>query len=104
MDSIEEAKPVEIVDEKPAISDKSLEERVAALEVKVAQIEPKITEVQETVTPVKQTLQVVIEKEGDVVKVRRKVLVTIAGNSKEQWEDATEEVDTKVKEDLINGN
>jgi|SRR5581483_4789082 len=101
MDPIED-KPIEIK-EKPVLEDKSLEERVSVLEEKVATLEPKVSGVEDAVKPIRQTLQVVIEKEGNITKVRRKVLITIAGNSKEQWEDATDEVDQEVKEDLFNG-
>ncbi len=109
MDPIEESQPEEKaaqVEEqpKPVTSDKTLEERVVALEVKVAELEHKVTDVIETVTPIKKTLQVVLEKEGNEVKVRRKILVTVAGNSEEQWEDATDEVDKKTKEAILNGS
>lgn len=99
MDPIEE-KPVE---EKPVLEDKTLEERVSVLEAKVAALEPKVTDVEDAVKPVRQILQVVVEKEGDVIKVRRKILVTIGGNSQEKWEDATEEIDQDIKEELLNG-
>lgn len=103
MEPIEDTK-VEEVQPKPVENDsKVLEERVAILEEKVAALEPKITDVEVAITPIRQTLQVVIEKEGDITKVRRKVLITVAGNSKEQWEDATDEVDQEVKEELLNG-
>lgn len=108
MDPIEESQPKEVtpVEEQPTpvTKDKTLEERVTALEAKVAELEPKVSDVIETVTPVKKTLQIVIEKEGDEIKVRRKILVTVAGNSEEQWEDATSEVDDQTKEDLLNGS
>ena len=106
MDPIEESQPEEAapVEEQPQTKDKTLEERVTALEAKMAELEPKVTDVIQTVTPVKQTLQVVIEKEGEEIKVRRKILVTVAGNSEEQWEDATKDVDKKTKEAILNGS
>lgn len=103
MDPIEDPKAEETQPEPVETVDKALEERVAVLEEKVAALEPKVSDVEEAVKPIRQTLQVVIEREGSVTKVRRKVLVTIAGNSQEKWEDATEEVDSQVKEDLLNG-
>lgn len=99
MDPIEE-KPVE---EKPVLEDKTLEERVSVLEAKVAALEPKVTDIEDAVKPIRQVLQVVVEKEGEITKVRRKVLVTVAGNSQEKWEDATEEIDQDIKEELLNG-
>lgn len=88
---------------KAVSEEKTLEERVTALEAKVAALEPKVSDVEDAVKPVRQILQVIVEKEGDITKVRRKVLVTVGGNSQEKWEDATEEVDQQVKEDLLNG-
>ncbi len=103
MDPIEDTQAEETQPKPVETVDKALEERVAVLEEKVAALEPKVSDVEEAVKPIRQTLQVVIEREGSVTKVRRKVLVTIAGNSQEKWEDATEEVDPQVKEDLLNG-
>lgn len=103
MESIEDTKAEEIQPKPVEKEDKTLEERVSVLEEKVAILEPKVIGVEDAVKPIRQTLQVVIEKEGDITKVRRKVLITVAGNSKEQWEDATDEVDQEVKEDLLNG-
>ncbi len=108
MDSIEESQPKEAtpVEEQPTpvTKDKTLDERVAILEAKMSELEPKVSDVIETVTPVKKTLQVVLEKEGDEIKIRRKVLVTVAGNSEEQWEDATSEIDDQTKEEILNGS
>lgn len=107
MDPTKENQPeVTTIEEQPTpeTKDKTLEERVATLEDKMAVLEPKVSDVIETVTPVKRTLQVVLEKEGDEVKVRRKVLVTVAGNSEEQWEDATNEIDPETKEEILNGS
>ena len=103
MEPIEDIKAEETQPKPVEKEDKALEERVAVLEAKVATLEPKVTDVEDAIKPIRQVLQVVIEKEGDVTKVRRKVLITVAGNSKEQWEDATDEVDQEVKEDLLNG-
>ena len=103
MDPIEDTQAEETQPKPVETIGKALEERVAFLEEKVAALEPKVSDVEEAVKPIRQTLQVVIEREGSVTKVRRKVLVTIAGNSQEKWEDATEEVDSQVKEDLLNG-
>jgi hypothetical protein len=103
MEPIEDTKAEEIQPKPVEKEDKTLEERVSVLEGKVAILEPKVTGVEDAVKPIRQTLQVVIEKEGDITKVRRKVLITVAGNSKEQWEDVTDEVDQEVKEDLLNG-
>lgn len=103
MDPIEDTKAEEILPKPVEAVNKALEERVSILEEKVAALEPKVSNVEEAVKPIKQTVQVVVEREGNVTKVRRKVLITIAGTTQEQWEDATEEVDPKVKEDLLNG-
>ncbi len=103
MDPIEDTQAEETQPKPVETVDKALEERVAVLEEKVAALEPKVSDVEEAVKPIKQTVQVVIEREGNVTKVRRKVLVTIAGTTQEKWEDATEEVDPQVKEDLLNG-
>lgn len=103
MDPIEDPKAEETQPKPVETVDKALEERVAVLEEKVAALEPKVSDVEDAIKPIKQTLQVVIEREGNITKVRRKVLITVAGNSQEQWEDATEEVDPQVKEDLLNG-
>ena len=63
-------KPIE-TKENPVLEDKSLEERISILEEKVATLEPKVTDVEDAVKPVRQILQVIIEREGDITKVRR---------------------------------
>lgn len=72
----------------------TLQKRVSALEAQVAGISDA-TKVE------KKVLQVVIEPEGDAVKVRRKVLMTTATEQKEVWEDATDEIDSKVVAQIL---
>lgn len=107
MDPIEPNPPIE---EKPVElpTDSALEERVTALEAivatlqtQVSQVIQKTEDVEEKVTEKKEILQVVFDKDADGVHVRQKVLVTVAGNSREEWEDVTNEYSEEELEEVI---
>lgn len=89
--------------EEPAEPKLTLEERVAALEATVIVLESKLLPIEEATKVVKTPLQLVVEKEGNEFKARRKILIQTATETKEGWEDATEEFTQKELEEKLNG-
>lgn len=78
-----------------------MDEVVSDLQKRVAVLEKTVADISDATKVEKKVLQVVIEPEGDVVKVRRKVLMTTATEQKEVWEDATDEIDDKVVAQIL---
>ena len=70
----------EVIEAKPSLT---LEARVSALEAKIEALEDK-TKVTKSIQ------QIVIDKEGESVKVRAKVFITTPTESREEWQDVTE--------------
>lgn len=106
MDPIDE-KPQE---EQSIETELTLEERVAVLEATVSTLQTKVSQalqkaedVEEKVTEKKEVLQVVFDKDADGVRVRQKVLVTVAGNSREEWKDITDQYSEEELEEVIKG-
>lgn len=84
----------------PEKAPETVEEKVNRISSKLAEIEAIVSN---ALKVEKQTVQVVVEKEAGVVKVRRKVLVKTATSQKEVWEDATDDFTQEEKEKMING-
>ena len=79
------------------------EERIVDLEKRLTEAETILVGLQNAVKVEKNILQTVVEREGDVVKVRRKVFLKTATEQKEAWEDVTDKFTKKQKEDMLNG-
>lgn len=102
MEPIENPKTKE-TQPKPVEEDKTLEERVVVLEAKIAALEPKVIDVAEAVKVTKTPLQLIVEKEGNEYKARRKVLIKTATETKEGWEDVTDTFTQQELEDKLYG-
>jgi DNA transposition AAA+ family ATPase len=72
------------------------------LTTRVEALEKKLPEFEAALKVEKTVMQVVVEREGEAIKVRQKVLVTTATEQKEVWEDITNKVEPEIKE-VLNG-
>lgn len=90
------------IEEQP-IETKTLEDRVAALEIAINALEQKLPQIEEATKVIKTPLQLVIEQEGNTFKARRKVLIQTATETKEGWEEVTDEFTQKELEEQLHG-
>ena len=78
-----------------------MDEVILDLQKRLSALEKQVATISDATKVEKKVLQVVIEPEGDSVKVRRKVLMTTATEQKEVWEDATDEIDGKIVAQIL---